>query len=138
MNDEPVADAVGYSPAPPRIELRVTSLGTAADDDQMTIEFKVRVRTGIPSLTSVRNEARIAIGGREFGLPAAETAVFPITAERERAFVTPSPISPKPRLEITQNIQFETNQAVLRRESHAVLDDVAGILRERPEIEVQV
>jgi uncharacterized repeat protein (TIGR01451 family) len=138
-NDQPVADSVGYSTAPPRLELRVTSLPATTGTNEMTIRFKARIRSGTPSLSSVRNEARVRIAGRaEFGLPPVETAVFPVAAQREHAFETPSPIAAKRKLEITQNIQFETNRAVLRPESYPVLDDVASILLERPEIEIQI
>jgi OmpA-OmpF porin, OOP family len=53
----------------------------------------------------------------------------------------PEPAPPPPRvavtgdkIELSQTVQFETNSAILLHESEELLDEVAGVLNEHPEI----
>lgn len=138
LNGQPLGDAEGYVSTPPRIEVRLSSLGSDPGANQATIVFKARIRSDLPMVLTVRNEAQVSAAGVEpYTLPAVETPVFPATAQRERAFETP-PSSTPPKLEVTQAIQFEPNTATIRPESFPVLDEVASILKERAALEVMI
>ncbi len=138
VNAQPLADDQGYASTPARIEVHLGSLGSDPGANQATISFKARIRSDLPTVLSVSNQARLSASGTaEVNLPTVETAVFPATAQRGRVFETP-PTSVPAKLEITQNIQFEPSGAKLRPESLPVLDEVVSILKERPAIELMI
>ncbi len=137
-NGEPVGDADGYSSGPPRIETRISVLPATAGANHQTIAFKARIATDLGSVTSIRNAAGVQADGSSFSLPVVDTQVFPVTAEREHVIETPTQTAAKRKLEVTQNIQFEPNSATIRRESFAVLDEVASVLTERATLEITI
>jgi uncharacterized repeat protein (TIGR01451 family) len=137
-NGMPVADSGAYRESPPEIVVRVLSIDASGPGAQATIGFKVRIRSTLDALTTVRNEARVSADGLgELPLPAVETAVFPAAAQREKVVQT-TPTAGARKLEVTENIQFDPAAATIRPESFAVLDQVASILGEQPALEIRI
>jgi OmpA-OmpF porin, OOP family len=117
-----------------------------SESSSASFSFRVTIDPEVLDLTVIRNEATVyhrdqpaAEGtdpdtGPRAGetIRAAETTVFPSIRERETVVVTPD------RLELTKNIHFEFNKAIIRTESHAILNDVAEVMNENPQLNILV
>ena len=138
MNDDAVADSDGFSSSPPRVEVNVGSLSSHLGSNQATIKFKVKIRS-VPTVVAVRNEVAVnARGVPSFRLPVVETTVFAKIAEREHVMETVPQLTSQPKLEVTQNIQFDEAKASIRPESNPVLDEVVSVLQEKPDMKLRI
>ncbi|MGH7818420.1 MAG: OmpA family protein [Candidatus Binatia bacterium] len=152
LNGAPLSDAADDDAGdfdatnPGAITVRVGSIPNTEEANTAAIAFRVQVDPDIVDLTVIRNEAIIyhkdqpaqpgtdpetgpRIGER---IQVTETTVFPSIRERETVVVTPE------KLEITRNIHFEFDKATIRPESFPVLDDVAGVLKDNPQLNILV
>jgi uncharacterized repeat protein (TIGR01451 family) len=152
LNGQPVTDAADGDPADYDVTNRgavtvaIGTIGNQEGANAVTFSFRVEADPNIVDLTVVRNEAIVyhkdqpaqpgtdpetgpRVGER---IPATETTIFPRIRERETVVVTPE------KLEITRNIHFEFDKATIRPESYPVLDDVAGVLRDNPQLNILI
>lgn len=147
LSDAPDEDAADFDATNPgAVTVGVGRIGNQEGQNAAVFSFRVEVDPGIQELTVVRNEAVIyhrdqpaqpgtdpesgpRIGER---IRTAETTVFPSIRERETVVVTPD------KLEITRNIHFEFDKATIRPESYPVLDDVAGVLTDNPQLHIRI
>lgn len=81
----------------------------------------IATMTGCTSTVFYTGEGPIAINGqaKEF---------FKIDKKAMKAKISAS------KIDIDEKVQFEVNQAIIKSESHGLLNDVATILKEHPEI----
>ncbi|MGH7822132.1 MAG: OmpA family protein [Candidatus Binatia bacterium] len=134
----PLSDSSAYATSPPSVVVPIASIGAGAGANQKTVSFKARIKPDLATAATIRNEARVDGDGiDEFALPAVDTAVFPAAAQREKVVQT-TPPEGRRKLEVTENIQFEEAGSTLLPQSHAVLDQVASILREQPELRIRI
>src|SRR6185312_12608859 len=118
LNDESVSDADGYSSSPPRVEVHIDKLSSRLGANQATIKFKAKIRS-VPTVVAVRNEVSVSAKGiNAFRLPVVETTVFAHIAEREHVMETVPQLTSQPKLELTQNIQFDEAKATIKPESN--------------------
>jgi uncharacterized repeat protein (TIGR01451 family) len=138
LNDDAVADVDGYSSSPAHVEVHVGSLSSRLGSNQASIKFRTRIRS-VPTVVAVRNEVSVSARGLpSFRLPVVETTVFAKIAEREHVMETVPQLTSQPKLEVTQNIQFEPAKATIRPESYSVLDEVVSILSEKPDMKILI
>jgi uncharacterized repeat protein (TIGR01451 family) len=139
VNGLPLADAAAYQPSHSQIVARVASIPAGPGSNQALISFKTKIRAGVGTATTLRNEARIRADGiPEFVLPSVDTAVFPAGAQREKVVQTTRTTEGQQKLEVTESIQFRPNGAEILPASYPVLDQVASILREQPALRIKI
>ena len=137
INGRPMSDAVGdddgeYA-APATIVARAAQVGTAPEDNHLDITFKVAIDTEITSPTPVVNNAMVSADNvPQFPLPPAQTMVFPAVPQHEHVIVGPE------KLELTEEIHFEFDKAVIQPVSYPILKELAQVLREYPDLRIRV
>ena len=145
VNGRPVSDAPGddageLAAGPPEaVVARIESLapagpeGGAAAGSEGTITFQVEIDREITAVTTVVNQATAAAEGMpEFPLPPNEVTVFPAIRESERVIVGPD------RIELTEDIHFEFDKAVIQEQSYGILKELAGVLQQYPSLRIRV
>ena len=147
VTDDVDADGADYNATNANaVTAKIGTIGLDPNANSATLAFRVMISPEIVDLTVIRNEATVyhlgqpAVEGTdpETGpragekLHAAETTVFPSIRERDTVVVTPD------RLELTKNIHFEFNKAIIRTESHAILNDVAAVMGENPGLNISI
>ena len=137
INGRPMSDAVGdddgeYA-APSTIIARVAQIGTSPDDNHADITFKVGIDTEITAPTPIVNQAMASADNiPQFPLPPAQTMVFPAVPQHEHVIVGPE------KLELTEEIHFEFDKAVIQPVSYPILKELAQVLREYPDLRIRV
>ena len=139
INGQPQSDSAGddgaeavMSPAP-GIVARVQRLGTAPEDNHAEIAFRVTIDTEITSPTPVTNQANVSADNvPAFPLPPAQTMVFPAVPQHEHVIVGPE------KLELTEEIHFEFDKAVIQRESYPILKELGQVLNEYPDLRIRI
>ena len=141
------ADAGDFDVTTPgAVTVKVGTISQEPGQNAVTFSFRVTLNPDIVDITNVRNEAIVAqknwvnpdeVEGEvpprvEEHLPVAETTVFPRLRERETVVVTPE------KLELTRNIHFEFNKATIRSESFPILNDVASVLKDNPQLNIMI
>ncbi|MGH7819311.1 MAG: OmpA family protein, partial [Candidatus Binatia bacterium] len=139
VNGRPVSDTPGddegeYVTVPaPAIVARIARLGTSPEDNHGEITFKVGIDREITSPTPVVNQAMVkAANVPEFPLPPAQTMVFPAIPQHEHVIVGPE------KLELTEEIHFEFDKAVIRPQSYPILKELAQVLKEYPDLRIRI
>jgi len=147
LTDIADADAADYNVANPgAITVNVGTISSEQGQNAVSFAFRVTVNPDIVEIVNVRNEAIVSqknwvnpdeVEGEvpprvEERLPVAETTVFPRMRERETVVVTPE------KLELTRNIHFEFNKATIRPESFPILNDVAAVLKDNPQLNIMI
>ena len=145
--DEVDADGADFNASNANaVTAKIGTIGNEPNANSATLAFRVTINPEIVDLTVIRNEATIfhkdqpAVEGTDPDtgprvgekLHASETTIFPSIRERETVVVTPD------RLELTKNIHFEFNKAIIRTESHAILNDVAAVMSENPGLNISI
>jgi uncharacterized repeat protein (TIGR01451 family) len=151
--DEDTGDYNGTNPG--AISVKLGTIGFAEPNNTVTFSFRVLVDPNLVDITVIRNEATVYMKANPEAVAAAESAaeaepglleqlfgpkkiqptettVFPSVRERETVVVTPE------KLELTRNIHFEFNKAVIRPESLPILNDVADVLKDNPQINILI
>ena len=144
VNGRPVSDAPGddagelASGPPEAVVARIESLAPAAEGggtagSEGTITFQVEIDREITAVTTIVNQASAAAEGMpEFPLPPNEVTVFPAIRESERVIVGPD------RIDLTEDIHFEFDKAVIQKESYGILKELAGVLQQYPTLRIRV
>ncbi len=156
LSDGADADAGDYNASNPgAITVKLGTIGFTEPNDSITFSFRVQIDPNLVDITVIRNQATVFMKANPDAVAAAEaaaegdpglldrlfgpkqitpteTTVFPSVRERETVVVTPE------KLELTRNIHFEFNKAVIRRESFKILDDVAGVLKDNPGLNILI
>jgi large repetitive protein len=145
VNGTPMSDAIEddageLSVGPPdAVVARIQRLEPAGSDGQpvagseATIAFQVEIDRELTTVTTIVNLASAAAEGvPEFPLPPAETTVFPAIRESERVIVTPD------RIELTEEIHFEFDKAIIQEVSYPILKELAGVLQQYPALRVSI
>ena len=147
VTDDVDADGADYNATNANaVTAKIGTIGLDPNANSATLAFRVMINPEIVDLTVIRNEATVYHKGQaavegtdtETGprvgekLHASETTVFPSIRERDTVVVTPD------RLELTKNIHFEFNKAVIRTESHPILNDVAAVMSENPGLNISI
>jgi OmpA-OmpF porin, OOP family len=147
LTDGADADAGDFNlTTPGAVTVNVGTIGNEQGQNAVTFSFRVTINPDIVDITNVRNEAIVSqknwvnpdeVEGEvaprvEENLPVAETTVFPRLRERETVVVTPD------KLELTRNIHFEFNKATIRPESYPILNDVAAVLKDNPQLNIMI
>ncbi len=139
VNGRPMTDAAGDDDAefvvvpPAKIVARTARVGTAPDDNRAEITFKVSIDTEITAPTPVVNQATIAANNvPAFPLPPAQTMVFPAVLQHEHVIVGPE------KLELTEEIHFEFDKAVIQKESFPILKELGQVLKEYPDLRIRI
>ena len=68
----------------------------------------------------------------QFPLPPAQTMVFPAVPQHEHVIVGPE------KLELTEDIHFEFDKAVIQPVSYPILKELAQVLKEYPDLRIRV
>jgi OmpA-OmpF porin, OOP family len=137
INGRPMSDAVGdddgeYA-APATIIARAAQVGTSAEDNHVDITFKVGIDTEITAPTPIVNQAMASADNiPQFPLPPAQTMVFPAVPQHEHVIVGPE------KLELTEDIHFEFDKAVIQPVSYPILKELAQVLKEYPDLRIRV
>lgn len=135
LTDAADADAGDFSVTRPgAVTVKIGTVGIEPANNAVAFSFRVKIDPEITEPTVIRNVAQVTHKDRPGGelLPVTETTVFPSVRERETVVVTPE------KLELTRNIHFEFDKATIRAESFPVLDDVAGVLKENPQLHILI
>ena len=145
VNGRPVSDAPGddageIAAGPPEaVVARIESLapadpeGGATAGAEGTMTFQVEIDREITAVTTIVNQATAAAEGMpEFPLPPNEVTVFPAIRESERVIVGPD------RIELTEDIHFEFDKAVIQEQSYGILKELAGVLQQYPTLRIRV
>jgi uncharacterized repeat protein (TIGR01451 family) len=147
LTDAANDDAGDYNVTNPgAVTVNVGTISNEQGKNAVTFSFRVTVNPDIVDIVNVRNEAILTqknpvspeeVEGEvppriEERLPVTETTVFPRVRERETVVVTPE------KLELTRNIHFEFNKATIRPESFQILNDVAAVLKDNPQLNILI
>jgi OmpA-OmpF porin, OOP family len=147
LTDVADADAADFDVTTPgAVTVKVGTISNEQGQNAVSFAFRVTVNPDVVEITNVRNEAIVSqknwinpdeVEGEvsprvEEHLPVAETTVFPRLRERETVVVTPE------KLELTRNIHFEFNKATIRPESFPILNDVASVLKDNPQLNILI
>jgi len=139
INGQPMTDSAGddgaeavLAPAP-GIVARLARLGTAPEDNHAEIAFRVTIDTEITSPTPITNQATVSADNvPAFPLPPAQTMVFPAVPQHEHVIVGPE------KLELTEEIHFEFDKAVIQKESYPILKELGQVLKEYPDLRIRI
>jgi uncharacterized repeat protein (TIGR01451 family) len=118
---------------PQTVVARVARIDFAAGQNEVVVVFQVEVDTEITEITKVVNQAYASADGiPQFPLPPAETTIFPAVSEHEHVIIGPD------RIELTEEIHFEFDRDVIRRESWPILKELASVLRQYPTLRIRI
>jgi uncharacterized repeat protein (TIGR01451 family) len=134
MSDVVDDDQAEIDPGPPeRAVFRLPILEAAPGKKEAIFTFQVEIDRNLTEITTIVNQA---VGSAaelpEFPIPAASTTVFPAIAEHEHVIVGPE------KLELTEEIHFEFDKAVIRRESWPILQELGDVLKQYPDLRVRI
>ncbi len=139
INGRPMSDAAGDDDAEfvsspvPAIRARAATLGSAPGENHVDVTFKVTIDTEITVPTPIVNQAMVAADNTpQFPLPAAQTMVFPTVPQHEHVIVGPE------KIELTEEIHFEFNKAVIQSESFPILKELGQVLKEYPDLRIRI
>jgi uncharacterized repeat protein (TIGR01451 family) len=134
MSDAPGDDDAEYMAAPvPAIRARAAQLGSVPGENHVDVTFKATIDTEITVPTPIVNQALVAADNTpQFPLPAAQTMVFPTVPQHEHVIVGPE------KIELTEEIHFEFNKAVIQPESFPILKELGQVLKEYPDLRIRV
>ena len=139
INGRPESDAAGDDDAEvvvnpgPGVVARVARLGTSPDDNHAEVTFRVTIDTEITSPTPITNQATVtAENVPAFPLPPAQTMVFPAVPQHEHVIVGPE------KLELTEEIHFEFDKAVIQKDSYPILKELGQVLKEYPDLRIRI
>jgi uncharacterized repeat protein (TIGR01451 family) len=139
INGTPMSDSAGDDDAEavaapaPGVVARVARLGTAPEDNHAEITFRVTIDTEITSPTPITNQATVTADSvPAFPLPPAQTMVFPAVPQHEHVIVGPE------KLELTEEIHFEFDKAVIQKDSYPILKELGQVLKEYPDLRIRI
>lgn len=137
IDGQPMTDGAGDDNAElvegPSITFRLPQIEAAPGRNEIPLSFEVEIDREIRQLTTIVNQAYAeAEGIPNFPLPPTEVTVFPSIRDTERVVVTPD------RIELTEDIHFEFDKAVIQRESFSILQELAGVLQQYPQLRIRV
>lgn len=139
VDGRPATDAAGddageFVEGPPAMVLfQLPSLPAEAGKNESVLSFEVEIDREITEITTIINQATASAAGiPPFPLPATNTTVFPAIAEHEHVIVGPD------KIELTEEIHFEFDKAIIRRESWPILKELGAVLSEYPDLRVRI
>jgi uncharacterized repeat protein (TIGR01451 family) len=133
-SDAADGDPAEYLPGPPaRAVFRVPRLDPPPGKNTAELWFQVEIDPNITEIATIVNQAVVSAQQiPPFPLPPTSTTVFPRIAERERVIVGPE------KIELTEQIHFEFDKAVIQRRSYPILRELAEVLQEYPDLRVRI
>jgi uncharacterized repeat protein (TIGR01451 family) len=133
-SDAADGDPAEYLPGPPaRAVFRVPRLDPPPGKNTAELSFQVEIDPNITEIATIVNQAVVSAQQiPPFPLPPTSTTVFPRIAERERVIVGPE------KIELTEQIHFEFDKAVIQRRSYPILRELAEVLQEYPDLRVRI
>jgi len=137
INGRPMSDSPGDDDAefvaPATVVARAARVGTTPEDNHVDITFKVVIDTEITAPTPIVNQATVSADNTpQFPLPPAQTMVFPAVPQHEHVIVGPE------KLELTEEIHFEFDKAVIQKESYPILKELGQVLKEYPDLRIRI
>jgi uncharacterized repeat protein (TIGR01451 family) len=139
IDGRPATDAVDGDPAefdagpPARVGFSVPVLPAPPAKNDAVASFQVEIDSNITEITTIVNQAMASAAGiPQFPLPPTTTSVFPAIAEHEHVIVGPE------KLELTEEIHFEFDKAIIQRESWPILKELADVLKTYPDLRVRI
>ncbi|MGH7823241.1 MAG: OmpA family protein, partial [Candidatus Binatia bacterium] len=132
--DDAGDDGAEFTEGPPAmVTFRLPSVSAETGRNEAVLSFEVEIDRDITEITTIINQATASAAGvPQFPLPPTNTTVFPAIAEHEHVIVGPD------KLELTEEIHFEFDKAVIRRESWPILKELGAVLNEYPDLRVRI